>query len=108
MTDNEAQALGLRAMACPGWEWMPGMQFGDVGVGGHVFGGDDRIAHVSEWGAWGVWGTVGDYYPSGTEWPDFLDPNPRVPPGVGAQGVGRARRRRATQDQRWLAGVAPG
>ena len=69
MTDDEARALGLRAVACPGWRWLPGM----CPVGGYrvlaVFG-----STLFSLGAGGDAGHAGFIDRAAVGPPDFRDP----------------------------------
>jgi hypothetical protein len=38
MSDDDAKAAGLEAMACPVWRWMPGMTPGGSGLAHRVLG----------------------------------------------------------------------
>lgn len=64
MTDAEARALGLRAVACQGWGWRPGMLA--------ISGGPDEWHRLTD--AWaGPSDVTPDNVPSGA-WPDLRDP----------------------------------
>lgn len=68
MTDDEAKAIGLRAVACDGWRWLPGM----------LTNGGGRLLRVCSFDAKFV---VAHYphstlspFPSTGLTPDFRDP----------------------------------
>lgn len=78
MTDDEAKALGLRAVACKGWRWMPGMlvHHGDreirvteeSDIGDAVSGASyDDVYDVT-------FGRVARHAARPDQWPDFRDP----------------------------------
>lgn len=60
VTNDEAKAIGLRAMACKGWRWMPGMSLGESG---------SRLTERS-----GAIRAGGARHSLAGDWPDFRDP----------------------------------
>ncbi|MHC4892470.1 MAG: hypothetical protein ACYTFV_03715 [Planctomycetota bacterium] len=67
MTDEQAQALGARAMACKGYRWMPGMTDGTAGARCVRSRGGSCVWAVDDWLS--DWCDLGE-----GEWPDFRDP----------------------------------
>ena len=70
MTDDEAKALGLRAVACPGWRWMPGCRV-------RRWSELATVEWVSDEGVWteiGINGSAVDPYNRNGLWPDFREP----------------------------------
>ena len=70
MTDDEAKALGLRAVACSGWRWMPGCRV-------RMWDELRTVEWVSDEGGWLELGLSGGRYdPSewANLWPDFREP----------------------------------
>lgn len=83
MTDDDAKALGLRAVACPGWRWLQGMIFGPIGtlmvVSNSAHGRKLMVTNTSssafppfEMSAERIAGT-GYFTEVGPQWPDFRD-----------------------------------
>lgn len=66
LTDDKAWALGLRAKACKGWRWMPGMLIGRVLTGGRPYPAWARLGQPRP--------DFKGYAPGGSEWPDLRDP----------------------------------
>ena len=71
MTNDEAKALGQRAVACKGWRWMPGILNSD---------GARIVDAYKACGSWsGVFATrsggvvVDDFDSTEPDWPDFRD-----------------------------------
>lgn len=73
MTDDEAKAIGLRAVACKGWRWLPGCR---VRRWGSLF----TISEVMPGASWVEVLINGDIFDMGFEkaqrdiWPDFREP----------------------------------
>lgn len=82
MNDDEAKALGLRAVACPGWRWMRGMVLGPDGWQVVTQDADalasDGLELAHRDGRWSMDSEqvagVGPFADDGPRWPDFRDP----------------------------------
>jgi hypothetical protein len=70
VTDNEAKALGLRAMVCPGWRWMPGCRVQRWSELATV----EWVSNERVWTEIGINGSAVDPYNRNGLWPDFREP----------------------------------
>jgi hypothetical protein len=71
MTDDEAKALGLRAVACSGWRWLPGML---ARADSHpaIRLCEEVILFV--WRAWPPFENGAAFCLQGDAWPDLRNP----------------------------------
>jgi len=72
MTDEQAEALGRRLVACEGFRWMPGMLIRDGDDLRRLFGPDTEVPSTLY--MWQIAGSWGLERVEGACWPDLRDP----------------------------------